>query len=94
VNIDDGGAAFPCPGANWVDGDDVRLFNYSQMGMSLRNYYAGEIVKALISKIPLIDQTGELGLKSADKLKLNADVAESSFWLADAMIAASKKELQ
>ena len=62
--------------------------------MSLRDWFAGQIAVGLISKIPLIDQEVELGVNVSDKHKLNADIAESSFWLADAMIAASKKELQ
>ena len=80
----DGGPAFPCeavPGAT-----DERW--QPRPGMSLRDWFAGQVLVGLLSKLPLVDQKGQYGKAVADKIKHNMEIAESCYWLADAMLAA------
>ena len=46
-------------------------------GMSLRDWFAGQALNGLISKLPVIDQTGEFGMKVVDKIGYNKAVAAS-----------------
>ena len=55
-------------------------------GMTRRQWYAGLAMQALITKLPVIDQTGELGIKVPDKIQFNRDVAGSAWQLADALL--------
>jgi hypothetical protein len=59
--------------------------------MSLRAYLAGQALDGLLPKLPLIDQTGKLGIKVDDKIAHNADIAESCCCIADALIAELNK---
>ncbi len=77
----DGGPAFPLqalasPGseATW--------------GMTLRDWFAGQVIVGLMAKLPLVDQTGSLGVKVEDKIAYNQDIAESCYAIADAMLRA------
>lgn len=56
--------------------------------MTLRDWFAGQVLVGLISKLPVIDQTGEFGCKVDDKIAYNDDVAESCYCIADAMLKA------
>jgi hypothetical protein len=56
--------------------------------MTLRDWFAGQALAGLISKLPVIDQTGEFGVKVADKFAYNDDVAGSCYAIADAMLKA------
>jgi len=76
-----GGAAFPeeCNGA---------IFG----GITKRDYFASKAMQAIVTKLPLIDQTGEFGPRVDDKIKTNLDVANSAYWYADAMLSERAKE--
>ena len=53
--------------------------------------FAKVALAGILAKLPLVDQTGELGVKVPDKAQYNRDVAESAFEIAVAMETASKK---
>lgn len=55
--------------------------------MTLLDWFAGQALQGLISKLPVIDQTGEFEIKVSDKIAYNRDVAESCYELASAMLA-------
>ena len=56
-------------------------------GMTLLDYFAGQALVGLLSKLPLIDQKGEHGPSVSDKIAHNHDIAESCYWIANAMLA-------
>ena len=85
--IDDGGFAFPSPCEDLGN----NIFQSAEYGMTLRDYFAAKAMQAIISKLPLVDQDGVLGNCVKDKKKYNADIANSAYWIADAMIAESSK---
>lgn len=81
MSTNTGGPAFPVP----VDGaTDGRTHD---AGMTLLDWFAGQALAGLISKLPVIDQTEQFGIKVADKIAYNSDVACSCYALADAMLA-------
>ena len=57
-------------------------------GMTLRDYFAAKAMQAYISKIPLHDSEGILGVKTerSENTKLQKDIAESAYWMADSML--------
>lgn len=63
--------------------------SHAQNGMTLRDWFAGQALAALISKSPFFDSTGELG-KSIDLVEFWADMANSAYVYADAMLEARK----
>ena len=77
TEINDGGSAFP------VRNDQYPEFN----GMSLRDWFAGHALSAMIAKSPFFDRDGEFG-KPVDMIQFKADMAESAYCYADAMLAA------
>lgn len=79
TKIDDGGPAFPFA-------DDATTSN---AGTTLRDWFAGQALAALIAKAPFFDREGEFG-KPVDMLQFKADMAESAYGYANAMIAARK----
>jgi len=80
---DNGGPAFPRPAS--IDPEfDARL--PSQIGMTLRDYFAAKAMQAIITKLPVVDREGEFGSPVEDKIKYNADIANSAYWIADAML--------
>lgn len=54
----------------------------------LRDHFAGLAMQAIISKLPLVDQSGEFGKPVEDKIAHNLAIAESAYWIADAMLEA------
>jgi len=56
-------------------------------GMTLRDWFAGKAMQAYIAKIPLHDAEGNLGIKTTRE-----DIANSSYWQADAMLREREKE--
>jgi len=77
--VKDGGPAFP--------GVDPPEWQAISDGMSLRDWFAGQALAALISKAPFFECEGEYG-KAIDIAQFKVDIAESSYGYADAMIAA------
>ena len=75
--IDNGGPAYPAPAG-------VQHNN----GMTIRDVFAAAALQGLLSKLPIIDQTGVHGIKVDDKIAYNNEVAESCYWIADAMLKA------
>ena len=55
-------------------------------GMTLRDYFAAKAMQAIITKLPVVDREGEFGAPVEDKIKYNADIANSAYWIADAML--------
>jgi len=68
------------------DGSSITYF-----GLSVRDHIAIEMMKSLVIKTPLIDQQGEHGIVVPDKVAHNLELADSAYWLADAMIEQSNK---
>ena len=55
--------------------------------MTLRDYFAAKAMQAIITKPPVVDREGEFGGGPVeDKIKYNADIANSAYWIADAML--------
>lgn len=73
---DNGGPAFP-----ETCGDQI------VPGMTLRDYFAVRAMQAIITKLPVVDREGEFGSPIEDKAQYNADIANSAYWIADAMLA-------
>lgn len=80
-----GSHAFPFPTEQTMEGWNGT--KAGEMGMTMRQWYKGMALMGLLSKLPLIDQEGKIGIVVEDKLKHNADIAESCGWIAEAMIA-------
>lgn len=59
-----------------------------------RNYFAGLAMQALIAKMPLIDQKGELGIKmdAEQSQQIKRELCESAWAYADWMIYAESKD--
>ncbi len=72
---DDGGAAFPRSGANWTGADNSAMGNNSQVGMTLRDYFAAKAMQ------------GQLAGRTFDFDSI-PDEAAFAYELADAMLAA------
>lgn len=64
------------------DGKDHK----AETSIALRDYFAGQALQAIISKLPVIDQEGVFGKPVLDKVKYNRDIAISSYAIADAMM--------
>ena len=60
-------------------------------GLTVRNHIAIEMMKALVIKTPLVDQQGVYGVVVPDKVAHNLELADSAYWLADALIEQSNK---
>ena len=73
-----GGPAFPV-----VDPKN----DVSESGMTLRDYFAGQALAAMIGKSPFFDRDGEFG-KSVDMVQFKMDMSESAYAYADAMLKA------
>ena len=82
---DDGGPAFP------VSLDCGSAGKQQFEGMTLRDYFAAKAMQAIITKLPVVDREGEFGSPVEDKIKYNADIANSAYWIADAMLAERAK---
>lgn len=72
----DGGPAFPMPASETSIGG-----HYEQLGMSLRDWFAGQFLCGQMSFSPR---------DSFEKLHMPDEVAERAYQFADAMIAARK----
>ena len=81
----DGGPAFPVPDLH------PGALQVGSSGMSLRDWFAGQVLVGLLGKLPLIDQSGEFGAKVEDKVAYNLDVADSCYQIADAMLRARER---
>lgn len=91
-----GGPAFPCEvtwdsDANCLRG--VQTGNRSAIaeGLSIRDYFAAMALQGLLTKLPLVDQQGEHGIKVEDKIRHNLEIAHSCYCLADAMLEAREQ---
>lgn len=80
---DTGGPAFPHMMA-------VGHRDYAE-GLTLRDWFAGQALSAMISKSPFFDTKGENGKKMTDILQFRADIAASAYQYADAMLAERSK---
>lgn len=78
-------AYFPAHSVNAVGSEGEIVSHY---GMSLRDYFAGQALIALISKAPLIDRDGEFSEKQTQEYicKYHADMCESAYCYSDAML--------
>ena len=75
---DDGGQAFPRPMGSRIDGYGGD-YSESKLGMSLRDYFAGQALAGLMAN-PEIQRHGK-----------NAGMAEVAYGLDDAMLAERSK---
>lgn len=80
---DTGGQAYPISFIESFTGDEVTI-----QGMTLRDYFAGQALIALVSKSPFIDRDGEFSEKQSQDylLKYIADICESAYCYAYAML--------
>lgn len=88
----DGGPAFPT--TEWGRTQDGSVAQQSIGGMSLRDWFAGKALAALIAKFPLLTDTeGTHGEKhDLDELmQVGRDLAASAYEYADAMLAERAK---
>lgn len=86
---DGGGYFHPTPQVLGSEGQWIPVTAYGDFGgITMRDWFAGQALVGILSKLPLIDQTGELGKPVPDKIKLNNDIADSCYGIADAMIKA------
>lgn len=80
---DDGGPAFPgfapMPGSSFVHSDE---------GMSLRDWFAGQIISGLFANADLSKYTSDEGYAPGD---VERDYVSTAYRAADAMIAARSK---
>lgn len=98
--MNDGGPAFARPASEYTrngtcpDGNDARD---AQGGMSLRDWFAGQALAAIVSKTPLSNWTpaGERVIENsgidrteADSYEYKARTARGAYAYADAMLAA------
>lgn len=79
----DGGPEFPFA---TTDPSNVVL---QASGMSLRDWFAGQALAAMIAKSPFFDRDGEFG-NPVDMVQFKADMSESAYCYADAMLEARK----
>lgn len=93
----DGGPAFPVdtrfdPSISGY-GHQTSNNTWQYGGMTLRQHYAGLAMQAIISKLPLFDADGQHGVQSTrqNNSQIYADVSESAFFYADAMISEDGK---
>lgn len=84
---DDGGPAFP--NVVWEHALQAAV---QQGGLTIRDWFAGQALRALIAKIPLQDAEGEFGQRSSAErnAKIQRDVSDSAYYYADAMLEARK----
>jgi len=71
-----GGPAFPMPGADYHDENGELIGNYSQSGMSLRAWFAGLAMQGMLNGVAN---------------PISSEIAVKSFDVADAMIARLRK---
>ena len=90
----DGGPAFPRDFILDTSKSECQWLQIGSEGMSLRDYFVRKALLGLLSKLPLIDQDGMFGPATKDKIKYNRDVAESCYWIADAMLTARKTNIK
>jgi hypothetical protein len=90
--INDGGPAFPGQWYDYQPTTGVQVVREQWPGLSLRDWFAGKALEGLLPKLPLVDQTGKLGIKVEDKIQHNADIAESCYCIADAMLAERERK--
>ena len=63
----------------------------THLGITTRDYFAAKAMQAIITKLPVVGRESEFGKPVLNKEKYNADIADSSYWIADAMLAARTK---
>lgn len=85
TKINDGGPAFPHPDERGLMGEGLRE---GSDGMSLRDWFAGQALVGLIAKSPFFDREGENGKPITDMVQFKADMSDSAYWYADAMLKA------
>lgn len=81
----DGGPAFPSEQGHTPEGTWNQTI---ERGMSLRDYFAGQALAAMIGKSPFFDREGEHGRPTVDMWQFKLDMADSAYFYADAMLAA------
>lgn len=93
--LDDGGPAFPVD-TNGYDlatgggyGHQTRNMTWQFPGMTLRDYFAGQVCGTLMAPLLNIETAGAIRevVKAAGKTRIQY-VADASYQLADAMLAA------
>lgn len=57
-----------------------------ESGLTKREYFAAMAMQAIVTKLPVVDQTGEFGQPVEDKIAYNEDIAASACWIADALL--------
>lgn len=82
----DGGAAFPVPAVNFVQGNEGIHYPPHARGMSLRDYFAAKAMQALVASG---DFGGFVKHRSAVDIEcMTVDTSITAYQIADAMIAA------
>lgn len=82
---------FPNPTlADTQNNSTERLNNPDEYGMSLRDYFAAKAMQSIISKLPLMSETGNYGDKKPanEILVLHGNVCYTAYNIADQMMEA------
>ena len=74
--MNDGGQAFPIPGGEG---------NYADTGMTLRDWFAGQVAAAMAGHTTVTDSKGVMHMWGADKS------ADHAYKVADALLAVREK---
>lgn len=92
IKSDDGGPAFPRPESEW-EGVHGKEYARNQKGMSILDWFAGQAMKSLVAKAPLLDREGEHGPKfdQATLDQFRRDMAVSAYDYAAAMVAEKRR---
>ena len=94
MSVKDGGQAFPCvfrigQGENGLDGQPVQTpQQHIVLGMSLRDWFAGQALAGMVSNHQLIEKQVETHGPS----QVEANITRIAYVMADAMIAARDRE--
>lgn len=88
MTTETGGPAFPCEGGNkFISGNEIRK-TLPSSGMTLRDYLAAKAMQGYLANAWQAETLDSLGESSAQQM---ATVAEISYCMADAMLAARTK---
>lgn len=90
--INDGGAAFPRP----LSARHEDEIYWPQSGMSLRDWFAGQAMAAIISKMPLHGFNHSAGVDhipvTDGRRQIRADLVRGAYNYADAMLVARQSQ--
>lgn len=85
MSVNDGGPAFPAHIAE-INGLATNSGEFALPGMSLRDYFAGQVLGAIVTNGPLVT-----ALRAKYGAHVTPHIADTAYEFADAMIEAREK---